>query len=216
MDVTPSKSRIQPEYDDYYDEEYELESNADIDSDKPEDYVDSEKESEDFDFGDDVGIDACNDEGPELGSEEIALNREYIVSSSARAFSAAIQKANLSLGCKRAFQQVVDVNFSKDVFLAYVSAPRTAQLNLKLSLAHVNMSCIPHDINQPELVQLKTNILEAFPFILSRGIGGRERYYQGLHRSESRSGESVDSFTPEKKEKTSKLGLGWKNILKRN
>lgn len=184
--------------------------------DEEDDAIDNDEEvlSDDMSFGDNIGVGACFDDGPELGSEEIALNREYIISASAKAFTAAIQGANLSMGCKRAFQQVIDANFNKDVFLAYISNPAIAKLNLKLALSHVSLSCIPHDIYQPEYVQLKTNILEAYPFIISRGIGGRERYYQGLHRSESRSGETVDAFSPEKQQ-DSKPKTGWKNILKR-
>lgn len=199
------------EYDDY-DDDYEY----DDDEEEDEDLVDAEEDvSDDMSFGDNIGVGACSDDGPELGSEEIALNREYIISASAKAFTEAIKTANLSMGCKRAFQQVIDANFNKDVFLAYIQNPAVAKLNLKLALSHVSLSCIPHDIYQPEYVQLKTNILEAYPFIISRGIGGRERYYQGLHRSESRSGESIDAFTAEKPQQENKQKFGWKNILKR-
>lgn len=206
--------------DDYYDDDdddYELDIPGydDDSNDWPDDTIDTKETiSDDIDFGPNAGIGACFDDGPELGSEEIALNREYIISASAKAFTSAIQSANLSMGCKRAFQQVVDANFNKDIFLAYIQNPAVAKLNLKLALSHVALSCIPHDIYQPEFVQLKTNILEAYPFIISRGIGGRERYYQGLHRSESRSGESVDAFQPEKHQET-KQKTGWRNILKR-
>lgn len=211
------------DFDDYEDDNYDLDIPMDDDFDdfdnhgkyNPDDFFNPEKStSDDLDFGSNIGVGACFDDGPELGSEEIALNREYIVSASARAFTSAIQQANLSMGCKRAFQQVIDANFNKDIFLAYISNATVCKLNLKLALSHVSLSCIPHDITQPEYVQLKTNILEAFPYVISRGIGGRERYYQGLHRSESRSGESIDTFAPEKKEKQP-VKSGWRNLLKR-
>lgn len=198
---------IEDESEEYSEEEYSEDEQTD-ESD--------EEDSAELDYGDNItpsGVDV--DDGPEIGSEEVALSRDYISSASAKAFKMAINQAPLSMGCKRAFLNVIDANFNKDVFLAYITNPNVAKLNLKLALSHVSLSSLPHDVEQPEFLQLKTNILESFPFIISRGIGGRERYYQGLHRSESRAGETIDQFVPEANKNKSETKKGWMSLLRR-
>lgn len=110
-------------------------------------------------------------------------------------FITAITEANLSNGCKKAFVHIVGLYFSKDMFLAYLTRPDVVKLNLKLALGHVHLSSIPHDVEQPIFLQLINNITETFPIVASHALGGRERYLQGLRRSETRSGE-IEKFAP--------------------
>lgn len=163
------------------------------DSEQEEDIDDS---SDDLDYGEDISF-GCDfaDDVPELSSEEAALSRHYIDSDMAKIFKVAIQEANLSSGCKKAFMHIVGLYFSKDMFLAYLTRPDTVKLNLKLALQHVHLSSIPHDVEQPIFLQLTNNITETFPIVASHALGGRERYLQGLRRSESRSGE-IEKFAP--------------------
>lgn len=161
-----------------------------------EDISDEEEDSDDLDYGDDLPI-GCDfdDDGPELSSEEAALSRDYINSDMAKVLKTAIMEGNLSSGCKKAFLHIVGLYYSKDMFLAYLTRPDTVKLNLKLALMHVHLSAIPHDVEQPLFLQLQNNITETFPIVASHAVGGRERYLQGLRRSETRSGE-IEKFAP--------------------
>lgn len=131
------------------------------------------------------------DDDIEFSSEELALSLKYIVSDSAGVINKKIQKAPLSVGCKKAFTGVVGVFFSRDVYLAYVSNPEKPKLNLQIELEHVVLSSSVDDVNQSEYHQIKQLITDSWSFILSRARDGMERQLQMQKRIEQRSGEAL-------------------------
>lgn len=155
----------------------------------------AEEDDDTLDYGDDYFSGGDYDDDLELGSEDAALSKHYIQSDMAKILREDILAANLSTGCKKAFLEIVGLYYSKDMFLAYITRPDTIKLNLKLALQHVHLSSIPHDVEQPIFLQLVNNITETFPIVASHAFGGRERYLQGLKRSEARSGE-IEKFAP--------------------
>lgn len=165
--------------------------------------ADSETDEDDFNeaaiadegafFGDDV----------ELSDEELALSREFLRSDSGKHLIKSLKSAPLTYECKAAFARVITTQFSKDVMLAFITRPDVARRNVQFELAHVVLSASTHDVRQPEYLQINSLITTTIPFIHSRGRYGEERRLQGLHRSETKSGqaESYQTQIGEKKKK---------------
>jgi hypothetical protein len=188
------------EYDDDYPdlEEPDEEDLEDLE-DEEEDFNDGSGQPADFDFAGDASSEFDSGMEMELSSEELAMGQKLLDSDIRKGLLFDINAAPLSKACKNAFRGVVNTNYSRDVFLSFVRDPQICKLNLRLALEHVILSSSADDVATPEFLQIKSNMLENWGFIISRS--GKERLLQGLKRAEQRTGTTSEFNTPRPPEK---------------
>lgn len=152
-------------------EEYELENTSDFETFP---WVDS------GDFAD--------DDNPEYASEDNRYQRELITSDSARALVERINQTTISKQLKIAFLSNIKTYFTKDAYLAFIRRPDTVLMNLQYDMELAMLSSTTHDRRKNDVTQIKSLVLNNYPFIVSRAIGGLERDMQGKKRIEQRMG----------------------------
>lgn len=191
---------IEPVYDDeddiFMDQEEDLDDDTIIDGSDQSNDPQSEQDPSNFAFAEEAGDDFDDELELELSSEELMQAQKFIDSDIGKSILHRIKTAPLSIGCKKAFESIVRVYFSKDVFLSFVTKHDICKLNLALELEHVILHSSADDIARPEYLQIKTEILEPWGFIISRT--GKERILQGMKRTEQRTG-AADTIFPQVK-----------------
>ena len=184
------------EYDDDYPDQEDIDEE---DLERSEDIDDGSDQPADFDFAGDAASEFDSGMEMELSSEELAMGQKLLDSDIRKGLLFDINAAPLSKACKNAFRGVVNTNYSRDVFLSFVRDPQICKLNLRLALEHVILSSSADDVATPEFLQIKSNMLENWGFIISRS--GKERLLQGLKRAEQRTGTTSDFVTQRPPEK---------------
>lgn len=131
-----------------------------------------------------------DDEGdnPEYASEDNRYQRELITSDSARALIQRIHSTTVSQRLKIAFLSAIQTYFTKDAYLSYIRRPDTVLLNLQYDIELAMLSASTHDRRKNDVTQIKSLVLNSYPFIVSRAINGLERDMQGKKRIEQRMG----------------------------
>lgn len=200
--MTRKKPQQEPDIEPVYDDDEDIYMDPDV---EPEEYTDdadqlddpnTEQDPSNFAFAEEAGDDFDNELELELSSEELMQAQKFIDSDIGKSILHRIKTAPLSIGCKKAFESIVRVYFSKDVFLSFVTKHDICKLNLALELEHVILHSSADDIARPEYLQIKTEILEPWGFIISRT--GKERILQGMKRIEQRTG-AADTIFPQVK-----------------
>lgn len=138
-----------------------------------------------------------DDLGPEYAAEEFRHQQALITSDSAAALAARIKSATLTRELKKSLLANIKSYYTRDAYLAYITNTNRVLLNLQYDVELAMLSATVHDRRKHELTQIKSLILDTYPFIASRGVYGRERDLQGKHRIEQRSGMARDYETPE-------------------
>ena len=184
------------EYDDDYPDQEDIDEE---DLERSEDIDDGSDQPADFDFAGDAASEFDSGMEMELSSEELAMGQKLLDSDIRKGLLFDINAAPLSKACKNAFRGVVNTNYSRDVFLSFVRDPQICKINLRLALEHVILSSSADDVATPEFLQIKSNMLENWGFIISRS--GKERLLQGLKRAEQRTGTTSEFNAPRPPEK---------------
>lgn len=164
-------------------EEYETENTSDFEN---FDWVDD-------DFSDDDG------DSPEYAGEENRYQRDLITSDSAKALADRIKSAPLSRGLKKSLLGDIKTFYTRDAYLAFIKSPDRVLLNLQYDVELAMLSASVHDRRKHEVTQIKSLILDSYPFIVSRAMGGLERDLQGKKRIEQRMGNAREYIDPEPK-----------------
>lgn len=167
-------------------EDYETENTSDFENFP---WVDSE-------FDDD-------DESPEYAAEDNRYQRDLITSDSAKAIQDRIKRATVSKRLKESLISNIRTYYSRDAYLSYVRKPDTVLLNLQYDVELAMLSASTHDRRKHEVTQIKSLIMNSYPFIVSRALDGLERDMQGKKRIEQRMGAAreyeVIGNTPKRK-----------------
>jgi hypothetical protein len=180
-------------YDDDYPNQEEIDEEDLEGSEDDDDFDNGSGHPDDFDFAGDASPEFDSGMDMELSSEELAMGQKLLDSDIRKGLLFDINTAPLSKACKNAFRGVVNTNYSRDVFLSFVRDPQICKINLRLALEHVILSSSADDVATPEFLQIKSNMLENWGFIISRS--GKERLLQGLKRAEQRTG-TTREFNP--------------------
>jgi hypothetical protein len=128
------------------------------------------------------------DDNPEYASEDNRYQRELITSDSAKALIMRINKTTISRRLKVAFLSAIQTYFTKDAYLAYIRRPDTVLMNMQYDMELAMLSATTHDKRKNDVTQIKSLVLNTYPFIVSRAIDGLERDMQGKKRIEQRMG----------------------------
>lgn len=142
---------------------------------------------ENFDWTD-IPSDDMGDDSPEYASEDKRYQHDLITSDSAKALIERITNTTLSRRLKVALLGNIRTYFTRDAYLAYISNPDRVMLNIQYDVELGMLSATAHDKRKHELTQIKSLVLDSYPFIVSRSIGGMERDLQGKTRIEQRTG----------------------------
>lgn len=137
------------------------------------------------------------DDSPEYATEDKRYQRDLITSDSAKAILERIKYATISKRLKTAIISNIKTYFSRDAYLAYVRNPDTVMLNLRYDVELSMLSATAHDKRKHEITQIKSLVLNSYPFIVSRALGGLERDMQGKQRIEQRTGMARSYESPE-------------------
>lgn len=128
------------------------------------------------------------DDNPEYASEDNRYQRELITSDSAKALIMRINKTTISRRLKVAFLSAIQTYFTKDAYLSYIRRPDTVLMNMQYDMELAMLSATTHDKRKNDVTQIKSLVLNTYPFIVSRAIDGLERDMQGKKRIEQRMG----------------------------
>ena len=128
------------------------------------------------------------DDNPEYASEDNRYQRELITSDSAKALIMRINKTTISRRLKVAFLSAIQTYFTKDAYLAYIRRPDNVLMHMQYDMEPAMLSATTHDKRKNDVTQIKSLVLNTYPFIVSRAIDGLERDMQGKKRIEQRMG----------------------------
>lgn len=133
-----------------------------------------------------------DDDSSEYATEEFRHLRDLITSDSAKALAAKIKAASLTKELKKSLLSNIQSYYTRDAYLAYIRNVNRVLLNLQYDVELALLSATVHDRRKHEVTQIKSLILDTYPFIASRGVGGLERDLQGKKRVEQRMGHTQD------------------------
>ena len=137
-----------------------------------------------------------DDDSPEYASEDNRYQRELITSDSAKALVERIHSTTFSHRLKNAILGDIKSYFTRDAYLAFINNPDRVLLNLQYDVELGMLSASLHDKRKHELTQIKSLVVDLYPFIVSRSLNGLERDLQGKKRIEQRMGGARAYETP--------------------